>query len=367
MKLECTQENFNRGLLAVGRMVGTRTTLPVLANIKLETKNGRLELQATDLEVGIIAQIGAKIEATGKLTLPARLLSEFVSTNQDKTIKIEASNSEAVLKSEHYSATIRGIAADEFPAIPTIKRAPLVKLPSQEFKRALQVTSFGAAIDETRPILAGVLLRFTDSTLKLVATDSYRLAEKTLHLKAKIASQSDVVIPTRTANELIRLLEDDAGEVSILVGDNQAEFIFGNLQLVSRVIEGSFPDYEQIMPKEFVTSAEVPRIEFNTALKMASFFARESANNIKLKITKDNIEVIASSPQLGNNNSQVPAAATGEDLEAAFNARFILDVLGVIAEPAIKLEFAGRLKPALISPLKNHDFRYVIMPLRTEE
>ena len=367
MKISCTQENLMRGLGIVSHLVGVRTTLPVLNNILLKTEKGRLQLSATDLEIGISTWIGAKVDKEGAVTCPARLISEFTTTNTDKTISLELKDSTLHLESEHFKANIKGIEASEFPLIPEVKAVEIIEFGAADFKEAILQTVFSAAIDETRPVLAGVYFQINGNKMKLVATDSYRLAEKTLNLSADHKA-ANFIVPQRTMAEIARLIDVDVEKVAIKVGENQVHFKIGPTEIVSRLIEGSFPDYEQIIPKESKTKIEVTRNSFSNAIKMASFFARESANNVKLVYKKGkNLQIVAVSPQLGDNVSDLEANASGDELEIAFNAKFILDVLQVINSDKIEIDLAGTLSAGIIRPLKDKNYLYIIMPLRMEE
>lgn len=366
MKIECTQANLQRGLGLVGRMVGTRATLPVLANILFKTEKGRLQLSATDLEMGISTFIGAKVDKEGSVTLPARLLTEFISTNTDEKMTIEVKDNDAVIYSKHYKATIKGIAASEFPTIPEISPEFEAEINGNDFKTAITQTVFAAALDETRPVLAGVLLKAAGQEFKMAATDSFRLTEKTLKLDKKLSKESQVVVPARTMIELMRLIEDAGGNIRLTVGENQVAFSFGEVYLVSRVIEGAFPDYEQIIPQTIPTHSKVDRVELANAMKMSTLFARDSANNIKMKVSSKEIEVLATSPQLGENTSKIPADTKGEELDIAFNAKYILDILMVMGGKQVDLGFVGKLNPCVIQDATDKSYLAIVMPLRME-
>lgn len=368
MKVSCTQENFSRGLGIVSHMVGTRTTLPVLNNILIKTEKGRLKLSATDLEIGISTWIGAKVDQDGAVTCPARLISEFTTTNTDKTINMELKDATLHLSSEHFKANIKGIEASEFPLIPEVKSGKEIEVGALDFRDAISKTVFASALDETRPVLAGVLLVVAGNKLKLVATDSYRLAEKTLNLAGKDSTSASFIVPARTMAEIGRLIDESIETVSIRVGENQVQFKLGPTEVMSRLIEGSFPDYEQIIPSTVKTKLEIGTSQFTNAIKMASYFARESANNVKIILKKPKtVQITAVSPQIGDNVSDLEGNFTGEDLEIAFNAKFILDCLTVIGTEKIDLELAGLLSPGVIRPSKDKNYLYIIMPLRMEE
>lgn len=368
MKISCTQENLAKGLNIVSHMVGVRTTLPVLNNILLKVEKGRLKLSATDLEIGINTWIGAKVDQEGAITCPARLLSEYITTNTDKTINFILKETTLHLVSEHFKAHIKGIEASEFPLIPEVKETEKIEVLAADFKDGILKTVFACALDETRPVLAGVYLKINTNKIKLVATDSYRLAEKTINLANKSQAQKNIIVPARTLAEIARLLDESIEKVEITVGENQIQFKLGQTLIVSRLIEGSFPDYEQIIPTDIKTKLQLKNNLFANAIKMASFFARDNANNIKLQLKKPKtFNVVATSPQLGDNTSEMEVEIVGEALEIAFNAKFILDCLAVAGADEISLEFAGSLSPAIIRPKNDANYLYIIMPLRTEE
>lgn len=368
MKISCTQENLAKGLNTVSHMVSVRTTLPVLNNILLKVEKGRLNLAATDLEIGISTWIGAKVDQEGAITVPARLLVDFVTTNSDKTINLELKETSLNLSSEHFKANIKGIEATEFPLIPEVKTGGKIDLKTADLKEGISKTVFACALDETRPVLAGVYVKASKNQVKLVATDSYRLAEKTIDLVGNLDKETNFIVPAKTMSEVARLLDESIEKVEIMVGENQVQFKLGPTMLISRLVEGSFPDYQQIIPLNLKTKVNLKNREFQSAIKMASFFARDSANNIKLKLKKPKtFNVIAVSPQMGDNTSQIETEFTGEELEIAFNAKFILDCLSVINSEEITLELAGNLSPGILRPKSDKNYLYIIMPLRIDE
>jgi len=349
-------------------MISSRTTLPVLNNILLKVEKGRLNLSATDLEIGINTWIGAKADVEGAITIPARLLLEYVTTNTDKTIDLELKDITLHLSSEHFKANIKGIEASEFPLIPEVKNGSGMEISAADFKDGISKTVFACALDETRPVLAGVCLKTIQNSLKMVATDSYRLAEKTINLVSGNEKPISFIVPGRTLGEVGRLIDDSIEKVEINVGENQVEFKLGPTMLVSRLVEGSFPDYEQIIPTNIKTKINLLSRQFQSAIKMASFFARDSANNIKLNFKKPKtFNIIAVSPQMGDNTSELEVVATGEELEIAFNAKFILDCLSVVSSDEISLELAGPLSPGIVRPKNDKNYLYIIMPLRMDE
>ncbi|MFA5261220.1 MAG: DNA polymerase III subunit beta, partial [Candidatus Omnitrophota bacterium] len=249
MKISVKRENLLKGLQTVSRMVKQRATLPVLGNVMIASDKGRLKLASTDLEAAIVERIGAKIDEEGAITVPARTLFDYISTITDETLELHSEGSDISVKGARQHVTIKGISAEEFPIIPQVTTGKKVVLKSQVLKSGILAVIVAAALDETRPVLSGLLFRVVGEELLIVATDSYRLAEKRVGLD--VHSELDVVIPQRTIGELSRILPVDDTEVEISAGENQVQFKFADIEFMSRQIDGAFPDYEQIIPKEF--------------------------------------------------------------------------------------------------------------------
>jgi DNA polymerase-3 subunit beta len=368
MIASCTQENLAKGLGIVGRSVGVRTTLPVLNNILIKTEKGGLKLSATDLEVGISTWIGAKVDQDGAITVPAKLLVDYISNNRDKKIDLSLKELNLHLVSDHFKANIKGIDAQEFPLIPQVKKQAEIIVNAQDFSESISKTIISVALDESRPVLSGIYFHAKGNTLKMVSTDSYRLSEKKINLDKKIENEVSFIVPGRPMGEVLRILNDNIDKIAIYPGDNQVEFVMGETTLVSRLIDGNFPDYEQIIPTKTTTNVTVSASDFSGAIKMAQIFARESANNIKLKLKAPNqILIAANSPHLGDNISEVTGEVAGQEIEIAFNAKFILDVMSVLSSDKIKLDLSGDMAAGQIMGEKDSNFLYLIMPLRVDE
>lgn len=367
MQFTCTQEKLAKALQIVSRIVGTRGTLPVLGNILLSVEDGRLKVAATDLEVGIQTWVGGKAGEEGAITVPARLLTDFVQTNSDSQLELETKQLSLLLKSTKHQATIKGIDATEFPLMPNMKKDQQLSLPARELKVAITETVFATAIDETRPILTGVLLKIDDGVLKLVATDSYRLAERSVKLTKSTSPKQSLIVPARTLGELGRILPATEDDVTIYLSENQILFTYLETEMLSRLIDGTFPDYEQILPKKTTTTFRTGRQECSQVMKMASFFARESANNVQFEVDPvGGVTVSAVSPQLGDTVSKIDGKVTGDGLKIAFNAKFILDPLQIFPADEIEFSFCGPLQPGIIRPVDQDNYLYLIMPLRVE-
>ncbi len=366
MEYNCTQENLAKALQIVARMVGTRGTLPVLGNVLLATDKGRLKVAATDLEVGIQTWIGGKAEQDGAITVPARLLIDFITTNTDPTINLSVKDTTLHLKSERYTANIKGIDAGEFPLIPDLPKVNPLKLRARDLREAITQTVFATALDETRPVLTGVLLKVDSGRVKLVATDSYRLAERSVAVEGQTPSLQ-VIVPGRTLGELGRLLGDQTEDVTVYVAENQILFTFGETEFISRLIDGAFPDYQQIIPGQPTTTILLDKTPFIQVMKMASYFARESANNVQIRAKEgEPVEVTAVSPQLGDAVSHLVADTKGEAIDIAFNAKFILDALTIFPGEKLTLEFSGKERAGVLRPEDQKHYLYLIMPLRVD-
>ena len=369
MHLSLTQENLSRALGSVGRVVSTRASLPVLSNVLLATDGNRLRLSATNLEIGINYWIGSKVDGQGSLTVPARLFAEFVSSLPHGNIELSAIDSVLTVKSPNYESKINGISAEEFPLIPTINSAPALMLNAATFRDALAQVVVAASADEARPVLAGVYLYVEDNNLFIVATDSYRLAEKRLELGEGAPASFSVLVPARTMQELVKLLGDAEGEVEIYVDENQVMFRIADVELVSRLIEGQFPPYRRIIPESAETSFDIATSELARITKVASLFARESAGSIRLEIKAEGeVSVVSNDSEVGGNTSSAQCDVSGDDGEISLNARYLTDALAAVKSQMVTVAISGKLSPCVISPAdedSGDDYIHIVMPLRT--
>ena len=371
MKLSITQENLNRALASVGRIVSTRTSLPVLSNILLTTDGNRLRLSATNLELGINYWIGSKVEQEGSLTVPARLLTEFVASLPHGNLELESNDTALTIRTPHYESQLNGIAADEFPPIPQVASKPALTLDAVAFREALAQVVVAASLDEARPVLAGVYLYTEESTLYVVATDSYRLAEKQLELKDEPNEPLSVIVPVRTMQELTRLLGENEGDIELYRDDNQVMFRTGEIELTSRLIDGQFPNYRQIIPKQATTSFDIETAEFGRITKVASLFARESAGSLKLEIRAEGeVRLVSSDSEVGGSTATAECAVAGDDGEISLNARYLQDALAAIKSPGVTFGISGKLSACVLSPIESDEdaeptYIHIIMPLRT--
>lgn len=372
MKLTCLQENLSRGLTTVSRSVASRAQLPVLANLLLATEKGRLKLSATNLETGITLWLGAKVEKEGTITIPARILTEFVAALPADKVELVIEDNLLQVTCGGHSARFHGIAASEFPPIPSVGGDEGVLLPEAELRQAISQVVFAAATDEGRPVLTGVLLRFEKNKLDLVATDGYRLSVKKIKadFPAELVKKEQLIVPARALAEVARSLPESGEKASLRLAvteeANQAIFVSPEVQVVSRLLEGEFPDFGKIIPDEHQTKVILDREEFTKAVKMAAIFARESANIIRLAFAKDEIAVSANTAQVGENKSILGAKMTGRPDQIAFNSRYLLDYLGSITSDELSFEMSGALAPGVFHPEGDDSFLHLIMPVRVQ-
>jgi DNA polymerase-3 subunit beta len=374
VKVNCKQPELSRGLGIVSHAVSTRSTLPVLANILLTTDGGRLKLSATNLEIGITCWVDAEVMAPGALTVPARLLTELVQTLPPENIELSLKDGHALaVQSRRTAATLKGLDATEFPLIPTAEggEAPIT-LEAGQLKEMINQVAFAAATDDARPVFTGVLVQVGQDTISLVAADAFRLAVRSAPLAVPAPPQGDILIPARTMTELARILPAE-GQVQMVVTPNRAQVLFHTegLELVSRLIDGQFPNYRQILPRSYSTRAVVNTAELRAVARAAALFARDSSNIVRLSVHKGtgsdlepgSLTLQATAEDLGDQTGVVSAAVDGQDLNMIFNIRYITDVLGVIDTPEVAIELNTPQSPAVVRPIGPADYTYVMMPM----
>jgi DNA polymerase-3 subunit beta len=370
VKLSVMQENLARGLSVVSRAVSTRSTLPVLANVLLKTEDGGLKLTATNLEIGITYWVPGKIDTDGATTVPAKLLTDYVNALQGgDRIDLELQSGDTLnLRAGRFESHLKGIDADEFPSIQTTGERPTTRISQKVLRQALEETAFAAASDEARPILTGVLARFEGDSVTLAAADNYRIAVKTIPVLDPVAETS-VVIPARALNELVRVLADvdDPVEVVLAQARNQILFHLEGIDLVSRLIDGQFPNYQQVLPQSHTTRAVLDREELLRAVRPAALIAHESANIVKLQISANGESgvVVSANAEIGDHVGQVEAAVEGDGTTIAFNARYLADVLSNVDAEQFALELNGPLSPGVFKPVGDDRYVHVVMPVRT--
>lgn len=375
MKIQILQENLNKGLSTSFRTISTKAQLPVLANVLLKADKNGLQISATNLETGINIKLGAKVEEEGEITIPAKILTEVISSLPAGKIDLESKENTLKILTNEYEASFNGIPATEFPKLPTYSPEDLFSLPSEKFLESINQVAFAAATDEGRPVLTGVLIKIEGKTLSLVATDGYRLSLKTIELDTTVKEKTSLILPAKSLMEMARILSEnkDEKEKTVKMGftneQNQVVFVFPEMELFSRLIEGDFPSYEKIIPQNLSTKLVLDKEGFSREVKVVSLFARDSANIIKFNIQKSVLEMSANSPQIGENKSSLETKLEGEEGEIAFNFRFLQGFLGAVTKPEISLEINGPLNPGAFRGVGDESFLHIIMPVRlqTEE
>ena len=374
MKVSVLQENLAKGLGIVGRAVPTRPTMQVLGNVLLESEEGRLKLAATNLELGITAWIGAKIEEDGSITIPARTFIDLVNTLSRERVDLDLNVRSQTLR-VHCGATnsnIKGIDSNEFPLIPQAGDDPGISIPGVELREMIMQTVFASATDDNRPILTGVYTHISGEKMIMAAADGYRLSVRTTALEIGAPQPIEMIIPARTLSELARIIseEDDEVLVSIPRGRNQVIFHLKNVDVASTLLDGKFPDYDAIIPKSFSTSTTAYTADLLTACKRADIFARDVNNNAKVIVTPGDspsapglVRLNAASTERGDADAVVDATVEGDNQEISFNVRYLIDVLNVIKEEQVVLQSNGPTAPGVIRPFGRDDFTHVIMPM----
>ena len=364
MKLVVTQENLSKALQVVGRVASGRTPLPILNNVLIRTDKNRLLLAATNLEIAITQHIGSKIEEEGVLTVPAKLMSEFIASLPKGNVTLEADGAKLKIKSGSYQSTINGMTPDEFPTLPQITSKQEISLDPTLLKRAIQQTVLVASADDTRPVLTGVYCHTHNGQLFLAATDGYRLAERSLGV---IDQEISAIIPAQTLQDVLRVMTDDLQEVKVMFDDNQVRLLLDDIEITSRLIDGAFPDYRQLIPAQSDISATLEKDEFTRITKVASLFARESGGSVTLKVSESEqvlgIHSVAS--QLGENNSEAPAEVISSG-QVTLNSRYLLEALGCVDAPRVTFRFSGKLSACILTAASDsQDYKHIIMPLKS--
>lgn len=364
MKLQVTQANLNRALSAVARVANSRNQLPILANVMLKTIDNRLSVSATNLDIAITEFIGAKISKEGSITVPARLTQDFISNLTEDVVELELNDNKLSVKTSQHQSTINGIAADDFPVMPEISSGDSFKLSAAEFKQALSQVVFAASNEETRPALTGVLFSGEGSKLNLAATDSYRLAEKSLDLKLK--NSVKLLVPASALGDLLRLLADAEGEVEVLFDEQQVQFNTDEAKLVARQIDATYPDYANLIPQKFAVTARVSKAELTNVVRVSSLFARENAGSVTIDVSEESgkLSVHAIASQLGEDKSEAKGKMSGEG-SVTLNSRYLLDALAAVKGDEVEFCFNGKLDATVLRSANDKTATHVIMPLKS--
>jgi DNA polymerase-3 subunit beta len=372
MKLTVSQAQLAHGLGIVSRAVSPRSTLPVLNNILIATDEGRLRISATNLELGITCWIGAQIEEEGSVTIPARIFNDLVSTLPGDKVNLTLTTRTQSLNIHCGTSNfdIKGIDANEFPPMPTPDLASGVELNVSDFKEMIQQVSFAASTDEARPVLQGVLMEINENQLSLAATDGFRISMRTAQISSSVAHPVKVIIPARSLSELARIAINGSETVTMVVPPDRGQAIFHlkDAELVTQLIEGTFPDYRAIVPPNFKTRMVISTAEFLKACRQAEIIAREGNYVIRLNMQPQEggpgaVEFSTQSEEMGSGEVVVDANIEGPELLIAFNVRYLSEVLEVVGTPNAVLETNQNNTPGMISPVGDESFKHVVMPM----
>jgi len=362
MKFSVSKEKLLAGLQTVQNVVSTRTTLPILSNVLLQASNGQVRFTTTDLDVGVSGTIEANVEREGGTTLPARRLVNIVRELPAAEVIIEVdSKNVATIRCGQSFFKILGLPEDEFPPLPKFEEAKSFTLSQQMLRDALKKTAYAISTDETRYVLNGILFTFKENKLTLVATDGRRLALVDLELEFPRSLEADVIVPTKAVTELGRLLGDD-GDVKLSIAENQVAFEVGGTLLVSKLIEGNYPNYRQVIPGDAKERITLEREQFLNAVHRVSLLSSEKSNSVKLVFTKNNIEIAANTPDIGEARESLPVVYKGREFSIAFNPEFLQAPLRNLSNDEVYLDLIDEMSPGVIKI--QSPFLYVLMPMR---
>lgn len=362
MKFSATKEKILEGLQQVQNVVSTRTTLPILSNVLLQAKEGTVNLTTTDLDVGVRGGFEANVDKAGATTLPARRLFTIIRELPSSEISVEVDGKNAAsIRSGQSFFKILGLPEEEFPPLPKFENSKVVTMRQKDLRDGLRKTAYAISTDETRYVLNGVLFSFKENKLTLVATDGRRLAMVDIELEFPRSHEADIIVPTKAVTELQRLLGDD-GDVKISVGTGQIAFDLNNTLLVSKLIEGNYPNYKQVIPSEAKERVTLERETLLNSLRRVSLLASDKSNSIKLNFSKNNIEITANTPEVGEARESLPVAYKGRDFSIAFNPEFLMAPLRNLTEDEIFFDLIDEMSPGVLKI--QTPFLYVLMPMR---
>jgi len=367
MNLTISKEQIMNGLQAVQNVVSNRTTLPILSNVLLRAEGDKLELTATDLDVTIACSVEAKVKKPGASTVPVKKLFGIVRELGNSEIDLEVDDKNVCsIRSGASFYKINGLSADEFPPMPKFKEDKKVELPQEKIRGMMKKTSFAISTDESRYVLNGIFISLKDHKMTMVATDGRRLAMVDEEVDVSEKSQGEFIAPAKAVNELNRLLQDK-GTVEVRYTDNQASFTLkdeknGSVLIVSKLIEGNYPNYRQVIPTEVKERISLVREEFLHALKRAEIMTSDKSNSVKLTFGKNNLAITANSPEVGEARESIAINYKGKEMAIAFNPKYMIDPLNSLANDEVFIELIDELSPGVLKI--NGPFLYVVMPMR---
>jgi DNA polymerase-3 subunit beta len=372
MKVSCTRNNLQAGLAITSHLSTKNIQLPILNNVLMMAKNGNIRLTSTNLEIAVSCLVRGKVEEEGELTVPSKLFYDYISLLKEEKINLVNQDQVLMVEAGDYKTKINGLLSSDFPLVPSVLADKTFLLPINSFREALSQVIFAVSTNESRPELSGVFLKFENSELIMVATDSYRLAERKIKISAENPSGTSVIIPSRTMAEVNRILSlfkdvsDCPSDVQISVSENQVVFTFGSVEIISRTIEGNFPDYQQIVPKSFQTETKIDRNDFINAVKTASLFSRSGLFDVTVKFDPSGtFTAIAADATRGENNAVTKAEVFGPENSVTLNFRYLLDGLNSMGTERVVFQMIDGSNPCMIRPIgQENQHLYIVMPIR---
>jgi len=366
MKIVCTQENLKLGLTTTGRIISSNTSLPILNNLMLKTENSMLKISSTNLEVGITTHIRCKVEEEGAVTISSKTITELVNNLPNQNLTLMGDNSQLLVETENYHTTIKTLPIDDFPLIPSIEQNQNLEIDTQQLKNSLDQVSFAVSLNQTQPEISGVLFSFEGKILKIVATDRYRLAEKLIDLSKTNNSNQQIIIPHKTINELSRIIGTQKGNVELSFTETQACFKVDNTEIISRLVDGQYPDYKQIIPQNFATIIIVEKQDLLGALKASGVFS-QAGNSVKFVYEDSNqtLKLITESQDLGKSEIELQAKIAGKSGAVLLNHHYIIDCLGGMNTKNIVMKIINESSPSLLLAEGQNDYLYLVMPIKS--
>jgi len=373
MKIEVLKENLKNGLNIIEKVIGKNLSLPILDNVLINTEDSFLNLSSTDLETAIKLWILVKVIKKGRVVVPAKFLSSFISLLPDEKIIMEEKKQGLYIECRNFKNQVQGFNPDEFPIIPEFKDLEFIEVDNKSFCQGLSQIVDIASVSQSRPEISGIYFIFSKDIIKIVATDSFRLAEKNINLESPIKKNISFILPQKPAREIMNILGDKDGKTKIYFSPNQTMFEFPmkeashpQIQIISRLIEGEYPNYEEIIPKKFKTHVVLKRDEFLNQVKAASLFSGK-INEVKIKVNAPDkkIEISAQDPDIGESQSDIPAKIEGESMEISFNHKFLIDGLLNIKSSEVIFDMSKEEGPCLLKPVGDASYIYVVMPIKS--
>lgn len=365
MKVICTQENLKSGLATVGRIITSTNTLPILNNLLLKTENGVLKISSTNLEIAITTSVRCKVEENGAVTVNSKTFVDLINNLPNKNINLETKENDLLIEAENYHTKIKTLPAEEFPLIPAVDGKLNLVLNSQDLKTAIDQVFYAASTNQTQPEISGVLFALDKDGLRIVATDRYRLAEKKLPLP-EAKSEQEAILPQKSIVELSRIIGNQKGNVEMTFSETQVAVNFNETQIISRLVDGQYPDYRQIIPTNFVTTVVTEKAPLASALKTAAVFSQTN-NSVKLEVLENNQQLVltAESSDLGKSSVELPAKITGKNTSLVLNYHYLLDCLGSIDSKNVIVKIIDDSSPSLVVPEDKSDYVYLVMPIKS--